>query len=208
MIAAALWEAAVVQGPAFLIEGGNHMKKAKLGPETLLYPMPAVLVGSLVDDKPNFMTAAWCGIAASTPPAISVAIRPARYTLDGIKATGTFSINVPSADLAQKVDYCGIYSGHKQDKSHVFDVHYGDLQTAPLIKECPVNLECEVIHQLDLNSHILLIGKIVETHIMENCLSDGKPDATKIDPLIYSTGTQQYHHLGKVVGKAFSIGKK
>lgn len=60
------------------------MDKKKLGPETLLYPMPAVLVGAMVDAKPNFMTAAWCGIAASTPPAISVAIRPARYTLEGI----------------------------------------------------------------------------------------------------------------------------
>jgi flavin reductase (DIM6/NTAB) family NADH-FMN oxidoreductase RutF len=184
------------------------MKKAKLGPETLLYPMPAVLVGALVNDKPNFMTAAWCGIAASTPPAISVALRPARYTLDGIRATGAFSINVPSVDLVQKVDYCGIYSGHKQDKSHVFEVHYGDLQTAPLIQECPLNLECEVIHELDLNSHVLLIGKILQTYVMEDCLSDGKPDALKINPLIYSTGTQQYHQLGKAVAKAFSIGKK
>ena len=208
MMAAALWGAAVVQGLTFLFEGGTCMKKAKMGPETLLYPMPAVLVGALVDDKPNFMTAAWCGIAASTPPAISVGIRPARYTLDGIKATGTFSINVPSADLVEKVDYCGIYSGHRQDKYHVFDVYFGDLQTAPLIKECPVNLECEVIHQLDLNSHILLIGKILQTFVMEDCLSDGKADAIKINPLIYSTGTQQYHQLGKVVGKAFSIGKK
>ncbi len=184
------------------------MKKVKLGPETLLYPLPAVLVGTVVENKPNFMTAAWCGIAASTPPAISVAIRPARYTLEGINATGTFSINVPSADLAQKVDYCGIYSGHKHNKSHIFDVQYGTLQTAPLIDECPLNLECSVIHQLDLNSHILLIGKIVETYVRENCLTDGKPDAVKIDPLIYSTGTQQYHRLGKIIGSAFSIGKK
>jgi flavin reductase (DIM6/NTAB) family NADH-FMN oxidoreductase RutF len=56
------------------------MKKVKMGAQTLLYPMPAVLVGAMVNDKPNFMTAAWCGIAASTPPAISVALRRARYT--------------------------------------------------------------------------------------------------------------------------------
>ena len=33
------------------------MKKVKLGPQTLLYPMPAVLVGAEVKGKPNFMTA-------------------------------------------------------------------------------------------------------------------------------------------------------
>ena len=163
------------------------MDKKKIGSETLLYPMPAVLVGAMVGKKPNFMTAAWCGIAASTPPAISVAIRPSRYTLEGINATGTFSINVPSTDLVPKVDYCGIYSGHKQNKAQILDVEFGSLQTAPLIKQCPVNLECKVIHQLDLHSHILFIGQILETYVKQDCITDGKPDASKIDPLIYST---------------------
>jgi hypothetical protein len=56
-------------------KGKITMEKLKLGPQTLLYPMPAVLVGAMVGDKPNFMTAAWCGIAASKPPAISVALQ-------------------------------------------------------------------------------------------------------------------------------------
>jgi len=86
------------------------MEKIKLGPQTLLYPMPAVLVGANVDLKANFMTAAWCGIAASSPPAISVALQKVRHTLKGIHEQGTFSINVPSTSLARKVDYCGIYS--------------------------------------------------------------------------------------------------
>ena len=51
------------------------IEKLKLGPQTLLYPMPAVLVGAMVGEKPNFMTAAWCGITASKPPAISVALQ-------------------------------------------------------------------------------------------------------------------------------------
>ncbi len=184
------------------------MKKVKMGAQTLLYPMPAVLVGAMVKARPNFMTAAWCGIAASTPPAISVALRRARYTFEGVEATGTFSINVPSADQARIVDHCGIYSGHRQDKSEIFQVEYGVLKTAPLIAECPVKHECKVIHSVDLNSHVLFVGEIVETYLNSDCLSDGKPDTSKIDPLIYSTGTQQYHRLGEAVGKAFSIGKK
>jgi len=43
--------------------------------------MPTVLVGAKVDEKPNFMTAAWCGIAASKPPAISVGLQKVRHTL-------------------------------------------------------------------------------------------------------------------------------
>ncbi len=184
------------------------MKQVKMGAQTLLYPMPAVLVGAMVNGKANFMTAAWCGIAASTPPAISVALRRARYTFEGVEVSGAFSINVPSADQARIVDYCGIYSGHRQDKSDIFQVEFGSLKTAPLIAECPIKHECKVIHTLDLNSHVLIVGEIMETFMNADCLSDGKPDPAKIDPLIYSTGTQQYHRLGEAVGKAFSMGKK
>ncbi len=183
------------------------MEKVKLGPETLLYPMPAVLVGAEVDEKSNFMTAAWCGIASSSPPAVSVAIRKERYTLKGIEQHGTFSINVPSVSLARETDFCGIRSGKKKDKSELFDVFYGDLKTAPLIRECPVNLECKVIHSLDLGSHVLFVGEIVETYVSEDCLIDGKPDAVKIDPLTYTTVSQEYRRLGGVVGRAFHMGK-
>ena len=170
--------------------------------------MPAVLVGAQVKEKPNFMTAAWCGIVASTPPAISAAVRPVRYTLAGIRANNTFSINVPSADLVEKVDFCGIYSGHKVDKSQIFQIDYGKLKTAPLIQECPINLECQVIHALELGSHILFIGEIVETYVNEDCLTDDKVDPAKIDPLIYSTVARQYQRLGAVVGRAWEVGKQ
>jgi flavin reductase (DIM6/NTAB) family NADH-FMN oxidoreductase RutF len=183
------------------------MKKA-IGPQTLLYPMPAVVVGALVDGKPNFMTAAWCGIAASTPPAISVGVRSARYTLKGISDHGTFSINIPSTGIVEKVDYCGIYSRHKVDKSQVFSVEFGRLNTAPLIQECPVNLECQVIHSLDLGSHVLFIGEIIETYIAADCLTDDKADPAKIDPLIYTAVVGQYQRLGEIVGQAWSVGNK
>ena len=183
------------------------MKKA-IGPQTLLYPMPAVLVGTQVNGKPNFMTAAWCGIAASEPPAISVAVRSARYTFKGISTNNTFSINIPSTEMAAKVDYCGIYSGHEIDKSKIFNVDYGQLDTAPLIQECPVNLECKVIHALDLGSHVLFIGEILETYIDGDCMTAEKADPAKIDPLIYTTGIKQYQRLGEIVGKAWEIGKK
>jgi len=184
------------------------MEKIKLGPQTLLYPMPAVLVGANVNDKPNFMTAAWCGIASHKPPAVAVAVRKNRYTLEGIKKNGTFSINVPSSDMAKETDYCGLYSGKNNDKSQIFKIFYGTLKTAPLIQECPVNLECKVVHYLDLGSHTLVVGEIIETYITDSCTSHGKADPKKIDPLIYIPGTQEYHRLGEAIAPAFKIGKK
>ena len=184
------------------------MEKIKLGPQALLYPMPAVLVGANVNEKSNFMTAAWCGIASHEPPAVAVAVRKSRYTLEGIRKNETFSINVPSTDMIKEADYCGLYSGKNNDKSQIFKIFYGTLKTAPLIQECPVNLECRVIHYLDLGSHTLVIGEISETYITDNCTSDGKADPEKIDPLIYIPGTREYYSLGKAIAPAFKAGKK
>lgn len=186
----------------------TDIKKAKIGPKTLLYPMPAVLVGAKVDEKPNFMTAAWCGIASLRPPALSVAIRKERYTFKGIEEHGVFSINIPSAHMAKKVDFCGIYSGRKRDKSQIFKTFYGVLQNAPLAEECPVNLECDVIHALDLGTHTLFVGEIIETHISDSCLSKGQPDPEKVDPLIYTPEARKYQRLGEVIGRAFHMGKE
>ncbi|MFC2015176.1 flavin reductase family protein [Chloroflexota bacterium] len=182
------------------------MAKVSMDMKTLVYPMPAFLIGANVDDKPNFMTAAWSGIAAGNPPAITVGIQPHRYTLKGIKQNMTFSVNVPSVDLVKETDYCGIVSGSKTDKvaDCNFTIFYGKSETAPLIEQCPVNLECKVLHILDLGSHALIVGRIEESFVSEECLSDGKPDVDKIKPIIFVSPGRQYQAFGEVVATAFN----
>ncbi len=185
------------------------MEKVKMGAQTLLYPTPALLVGSNVNGKANFMTVAWSGIACSDPPMISVAIRHPRYTLIGMQENMTFSVNVASTDQAREVDYCGIVSGAKADKVKVckFKVFYGKLETAPMVQQCPVNMECKIEHMLDLGSHVLVIGKIEETYVSGNCFTAEHPDVKKIRPLIWSVvPANTYNSLGEQVAKAFKIG--
>jgi flavin reductase (DIM6/NTAB) family NADH-FMN oxidoreductase RutF len=187
------------------------MDKVVVGPQRFTYLMPVTLVGANVDSKPNFMVVASCGEANAEPPMISVAIRHHRYTLRGIRQNLTFSVNVPSCNLIKETDYCGIVSGSKIDKVKAcqFKVFYGKLGNAPLLEQCPVNLECRVMHTLNLGSHLLFIGSVEETHVSEDFLTNGKLDITKIKPLIYTmTTVRQYHYLGKVIAPAFSIGRE
>ncbi|MEN6440652.1 MAG: flavin reductase family protein [Syntrophobacter sp.] len=185
------------------------MSKIKIGPQTLVYPMPAFLIGAEVDGKANFMTAAWAGIANSTPPSITVSFQHHRLTLKGIRENGVFSVNVPHAGQVKETDFCGIFSGLKEDKAAVcgFSVFHGDVTKAPLIEQCPVNLECRVLHMLNLGSHIMVVGRIEEVHVSAECMTDGEPDPAKIDPLMYiSGGNKSYHKLGEFIGPAFKIG--
>ncbi len=186
------------------------MTKVQLNLQPLIGTTPAVLVGTMIDGKPNFMTVAWCGVANSNPAMVSVAIRPTRYTLKGIQ-TKEFSVNVPSTNLIKETDYCGIVSGANVDKASVckFKIFYGKLKNAPLIEQCPVNLACKVEHILELGSHQLIIGRVEETQISEDCLTDGKPDIRKIKPLIFTMTTPtEYFAFGKSLGKGFTIGKE
>ncbi len=185
------------------------MKKINTGSKPTLYPMPAVLVGAHVGNKPTFMTAAYCGIISSEPAMISVSIRPSRFTGKGIKQNNHFSINIPAESMAKEVDYCGVYSGSKVDKVAAckFDLFYGHLTAAPMINQCPVNLCCTVSQVIDLGSHELFLGKIDETYISDDCLTDGKPDVQKIKPLLYLTGAESaYAGIGKIISPAFKAG--
>jgi len=185
------------------------MEKAQLNPQTLTCIAPTVLVGTMVDGKPNFMAVAWCGVVNSEPPMVSVSIRPSRFTLKGIQ-NKEFSVNIPSADIVKEVDYCGMVSGLKVDKVEVckFNIFYGMLKNAPLIEQCPVNLACKVEHILELGTHHLIIGRVMETHISGNCLTDGKPDIRKINPIIFTMASPaEYFTIGKSLGKGYTIGK-
>ncbi len=181
------------------------MDKVTMGPKTLMYPMPTVLVGASVGGKPNYMAAAWCSIACMAPPMVAVAINKARHTLKGINENKTFSINVPSTRQVVEADYCGITTGARVDKSRVFESFYGKLKTAPMIKECPVNLECKLFNTMDCGSHLLVVGEIVETYVAREAVAGDSPDIKKVDPLIYSDG--KYYRVGECLADAFSAGK-
>jgi flavin reductase (DIM6/NTAB) family NADH-FMN oxidoreductase RutF len=186
------------------------MGKIKLGPQTLAYPQPAFLIGADVAKKPNFLAVAWGGIACGSPPMVSVAINHNRYTLKGIKRNMVFSVNVAPKDYAVETDYCGIKSGLKTNKvvDCGFTIFYGELANAPMIEQYPVNLECKVVKILDLGSHNLIIGEIIETYFTEDCLTDGQPDVRKIQPIAYIEGQPGgYYCMGENVGKAFRIGR-
>jgi len=184
------------------------MTKKKLGPQPMLWPHPTTLVGANVDGKPDFAAAAWAGVAAGNPPSITVGLQPHRYSLKGIFQNRTFSVNIPSRDLVKETDYCGLVSGATTDKVKdcKFKVFYGNLSTAPLIEQCPINLECEVSHLLNLGSHILVVGKVVETYFSEDCLTDGKPDINKVRPFIFAP--PKYYAIGEPFADAFKIGKQ
>jgi len=181
-------------------------EKVTLGPMPYMSVMPTLLVGVNVNGKPNYMTAAWATVACMAPPMVCVAINKVRFTAKGIEENKTFSLNVPSTGQVVETDHCGLVSGSHEDKSGIFGSFYGILKTAPLARECPINIECSLFDSVDCGSHRLYIGEVKEIHATKSCLTDGKPDITRIQPIIYSQ--HAYYAVGNFVDTAFSAGTR
>jgi flavin reductase (DIM6/NTAB) family NADH-FMN oxidoreductase RutF len=179
--------------------------KAKLGPVLSLYPMPTVVVGALVQGKPNPITIAHVGIMDLE--SVSISLHKPHYTNPGIRETGTFSINIPSESQVAETDYCGLVSGRNTDKSKLFDWFYGELKTAPMIGEFPLNMECRLVRTVDFPKHDLFVGEIVQTYCSEECMTDGVIDFSKIRPILFVMHDKSYWKLGDRFAGAWSIGK-
>ncbi len=184
------------------------MEKIELAPERIFYPMPCSLVGANVAGKPNYLAVAWFTMVNPKPPYVAVTMNKVHYTNAGIKENGTFSINMPSADMAEATDYCGIVSGSKYDKAKVFDTFYGKLKTAPMIKECPFTAECRLVQTVNLPAEELFIGEIIGIYTEERYLTAGVPDTTKMNPIMLQLPQKTYLALGAEIGPAWEMGKK
>jgi len=185
------------------------VEKKVTGPHPYIFPMPTVLVGADVEGKPNYLAAAYAGVVCHDPPFIVIGLRSPnlRYTRVGIEKNNAFSLNIPSRHQMLAVDYCGIFSGRKVDKTKVFTTFYGKLGNAPMIEECPVNLECRLSQVVTLGSHDAFFGEVVESYADSGCLENGRPGIQKVDPLIYEYGQRGYWSLGEWLGPSHQIGK-
>jgi flavin reductase (DIM6/NTAB) family NADH-FMN oxidoreductase RutF len=183
------------------------MTKIEISQGTCPFPKPVALVGALVDGKPNFMNIAWMTRIAFEPHVWGFSTREERYTVKGIKENGTFSVSFPGPDLVTEADYVGIVSGNKVDKSQVFDVFYGELGSAPMIRDCPLCVELTLHDILNVVERAFILGVVQHVYTEEQYLTDGVLDQKKANQLIFTNPANQYWTLGEEVGKAFSIGK-
>jgi len=184
------------------------MNKIEITTETILYPMPCSIVGATVNKKPNYLAVAWFTMVNPKPPCIGISLGKIHYTNSGIKESGSFSINIPSATMVGVTDYCGIVSGKKYDKAKSFETFYGKTGNAPMIQECPYNMECRLIDVVDFPASELFIGEIMAVYSDERYLTDGAPDIKKIDPLVLSMPERSYLTLGEHIAEAWDVGKK
>ncbi|MEI7884857.1 MAG: flavin reductase family protein [Clostridia bacterium] len=181
--------------------------KKKLGAVVGLYPTPVTVVGTVINERINWINVAHVGVIGMD--SIMLSINKIHYSNQGIIDNGTVSVNLVTEEMIVAADYVGMKTGKNTDKSEVFEVFYGELDNAPMIKQSPLCMECRVTDIYDSGTHNNFILKVVNTYVSEDKLSDtGKIDFEKVQPVLFEMPNMQYLSTGKKVGKCWSDGKK
>ena len=167
-------------------------------------PYITVLAGATVGGKPNYTTVGAYGVV-SQKPVLYISLKNSHHTTAGVAENGFFSVNIPSAELLDRTDYCGTTSGNNVDKSQVFESFYDEAGKAPMIKECPIGYLCKVIQTIPIFDFTMFLGEIVAVYANEDCLENDRPDALKIDPIIMMDAG--YYNLKERIGSAFKAGR-
>jgi len=163
------------------------MKKS-IGTPERLYPNPVVLVSCSDGTRDNIITLAWVGTVCSDPPMISISIRPSRYSHEIISAAKQFVINIPDEKMVGACDFCGVKSGRDVDKFKELGLtkEKGFVVGSPMIRECPINIECKVRQVIHLGTHDMFIGEVVSVNADEEVIYiDGEIDYEKVDTVSY-----------------------
>lgn len=180
-------------------------------PGNMLYPLPAVMVSCSEPGKPdNIITVAWTGTVCTNPPMVYISVRPERHSYEMIKNIGEYVINLTTKELVKAVDYCGVRSGRDVDKFQEMHLtkEEASFVSVPLIRECPVNIECRVTEIKELGSHHMFLADVAGVHIDNDLLDEkGKFCLGDADLLAYSHG--EYFSLGGLLGTfGYSVKKK
>jgi flavin reductase (DIM6/NTAB) family NADH-FMN oxidoreductase RutF len=182
--------------------------KIKVDKNLFCLPWTQTILGSHINGRVNFMALDWLTRVNYQPAMLGICVNKGHATNVAIRATGEYSINVPSVDMVAVTDYCGVVSGKNTDKSKLFEVFYGELKDAPMISACPLTLECKLTQIVDLPTNTFFISEIRNIYSEEKFMQDGKPDPKKIRPFMLTMPDNRFWSLGEQVGNAWKDGVK
>ena len=163
------------------------MEKVKLKPQTMLMPLPAVMVSCAAEGyKPNIITISWIGIVNSEPPMLSISVTPQRFSYNIIKKSGQFVVNLTGEDNLKQTDFCGTKSGRDYDKFEACNLEAAASQKvgSPIIKIPGRHYECRIVYKSamdpayldgtydvdiypDKDYHTLYFGEIVDCYELD-----------------------------------------
>ena len=175
------------------------------GTKSWVFPMPVLIIGTYdKDGKANAMNAAWGAQYDYDKVIVSLS---EHKTTDNLKVSKAFTLSFATKKTVKASDYVGMVSGRKEpnkiEKAGLTPIK-SDKVNAPLFKEFPLTLECEVDEYNEETG--ILIGKIINASVDESIIKDDKIDTLKLEAIAFDPINHKYRLVGEEIADAFKVG--
>jgi flavin reductase (DIM6/NTAB) family NADH-FMN oxidoreductase RutF len=157
------------------------------------------------NNKLNFATIGDIAVAGINPPLVMISVNEHHLTMKAIDGNSIFSINIPSSEMLSQVDYAGMYSGHKIDKSNLFDIEIVD--HVPIIVECPINLIVKERERIQVEHRVILVCDVIQSFVSSKFIIDSKLSLLNMKSVLYGLDNH-YYTVGDQVGSGYQEGNK
>lgn len=125
------------------------------------------IVSSVKEGKLNGQIANTIFQITSEPPTVAISINKQNLTHEFINSSKVFSISILSKDTPLRfIGNFGFKSGREVDKFQEVKYQVGKTGAPIVLENTLAYLELEVVDSLDVGTHTIFIGKVVEAEIL------------------------------------------
>ena len=180
------------------------------GKKSWLVPMPVLIIGTYDENGiPDAMNAAWGSMYDYNQVTVSLG---SHVSTDNIRKNKAFTISFATRNMVEASDYVGCVS-LKNEPNKLIKAGLTPLKSdkvnAPLFKEFPLTLECELVSiDGNIGEGATVVGDIINVSADESILTDGQIDFNKLEPIAFDSISSKYRLVGEVVADAFKVGLK
>lgn len=173
-----------------------------------IFPMPVLMIATYNEDGTvDVMNAAWGMMLDRNYVVLN--LTETHKTVKNIKMHQAFTVSIADSKHVREADYFGVVSANNvEDKFE----HSGLTSTpstlvdAPIVNEFPICMECEFVEYQNDEYGCGVIGKIVNVTALEEVMTDGQVDVSKLGAIAFDPYTHGYYKVTDRVGEAFKDG--
>ena len=159
----------------------------------ILSPRCTVLI-STVDKsgKANAAPFSFLTPVSSNPPLLLFAATPARHTLENVRETGDFVLNIVPEELLDKLLVCSrsFPKGVSEIQEAGLTERKSNEVKSPSIEECVGWIECQLEFEKEAGDHILVVGRVVYAECKDDYMKQGEFDISRAKPLMHIRGNR------------------
>jgi flavin reductase (DIM6/NTAB) family NADH-FMN oxidoreductase RutF len=131
------------------------------------FPLAVSIVTVGRGGSENALTVSWATPASFDPPMFLVALDRLHYSIDFVKSTKNFAVNVLAEGQERLAGQFARQSMQGEDKLAGVTLREG-ATGAPILAEALAFFDCELSSVVEAGDHLLLLGRVVEVGVLRD----------------------------------------